>query len=174
MHQIRQLIDDDDDIWHLVRNLQLIFTRNLDLTGGASSREPGVAGALFSIGILLVGVFLFLRSHIETHNVAHANARKNFVTTLHLIDQPAQCEHHFFWIDHYREREMRQRTIRLKFDHFRVNDHQTQLVRGETKEHAGDQGIDTNTLPTASGTGDQQMRHLRQVGNDRFAVNIFA
>ena len=68
---------------------------------------------------------------------------------------------------------MRQRIIRLKFDHIRVNNHQTQLFRGETKEHAGDQRIDTNTLATASGTCDQQMRHLCQVGDDRLAVNIF-
>jgi hypothetical protein len=69
---------------------------------------------------------------------------------------------------------MRQRTICLKFDHLRVNDHQAQFFGRETKEHAGDQCIDANALATAGGTSDQQMRHLRQIGDDRLAINIFA
>ena len=69
---------------------------------------------------------------------------------------------------------MRQRLIRLQFHHLRINDHKAQFFGRKAKEHAGNQRVDANAFPAACGAGYQQMRHLRQVGDDRLAVNVFA
>src|SRR5436190_2661026 len=166
LHQIRQLIDDDDDIRHFVRNLQLILCNR--------GRWAWTFGSFVFVAAVSARGYRLLRSPVETHDVAHANARKNSVTTLHLINQPTQGKQYFFGIRHDRESEMWQGIVELHLHYFGIDYDKAQFFRCEPEENTGDQRIDTNTLPTASGTGDQQMRHLREVGNDRFAVNILA
>jgi hypothetical protein len=41
---------------------------------------------------------------------------------------------------------------------------QAQVVRGVVEQQAGDQGVDADRLTGASGAGDEQMRHRRQIG----------
>ena len=50
----------------------------------------------------------------------------------------------------------------------------THLFRREAKEHAGNQRVNTDALPAAGSPRDEQMRHLRQVGDDCLAVNVLA
>src|SRR5262245_13486430 len=69
---------------------------------------------------------------------------------------------------------MRQRLVSLHLHHFWINDNEAHFFGRETKEHAGNQSVDTDALPTTRGPGDKQVRHLRQIGDDSLAVNIFA
>ena len=69
---------------------------------------------------------------------------------------------------------MRQRVVDLHLDHLRIDHDETQILRREAVEHAGDERVDADALAGAGGAGDEQVRHLREVGDDRFAVNILA
>ena len=69
---------------------------------------------------------------------------------------------------------MRQRIVMLELDHFRVDHDEAHFFRREPEQHAGDEGIDADAFASTSCTGNEQMRHLREVGDDRFAVNVFA
>ena len=44
----------------------------------------------------------------------------------------------------------------------------------EPVEHARDERVDADALAAAGGAGDEQMRHLREIGDDRLAVNVLA
>ena len=69
---------------------------------------------------------------------------------------------------------MRQRVVDLHLDHFRIDHDETQLFRREPVEHARDERVDADAFAAAGRAGDEQMRHLREIGDDGFAVNIFA
>ena len=69
---------------------------------------------------------------------------------------------------------MRQVRIGLELDHFGVDHDELQFLRCEPEEHAGDQAVDADAFATAGRSGDEQVRHLRQIGDDRFAVHIFS
>ena len=127
LHQISQLVDYDHDVRNLFRNRNLVLAWNFNF---------GVVCRLG--GIREIDIRLFLWPRIEADDVANAHAGENFVATLHLVDQPAQCEQHFFRIGHHRESEMRQRVVMLQLDHFRVDHDETQLFRREPEKHAGD------------------------------------
>ena len=128
---------------------------------------------MFGLIACFRGRFLFW-SRVETDNVSHADAREHFIAAFHFIDQPAQREQNFFRIGHDRKGKMRKRVVMLKLDHFRIDHDEAQLFRRESKEHAGDERINANAFASASRASHQQMRHLREIRDDRLAVNIFA
>ena len=69
---------------------------------------------------------------------------------------------------------MRQRVVNLHLDHLGIDHDEAKLLRGEAVEHAGDDGIDADALAGAGGAGDEAVRHLREIGDDRVAVNVLA
>ena len=69
---------------------------------------------------------------------------------------------------------MRQRIVDLHLDHLRIDHDEAQFLRREAVEHARDERIDADALAAAGRAGDEQVRHLREIGDDRLAVNIFA
>ena len=69
---------------------------------------------------------------------------------------------------------MRQRIVDLHLDHLGIDHDEAQLIRREPEEHARDERVDADALAAAGRARDEQMRHLREIGDDRFAVNILA
>ena len=69
---------------------------------------------------------------------------------------------------------MRQRVVDLHLDHLRIDHDEAQFLRREPEDHARDQRIDADAFAAAGRSGDEQMRHLREIGDDRFAVNVLA
>ena len=67
---------------------------------------------------------------------------------------------------------MRQGVIHLHLDHFRIDHDEAELFRREPEDHAGDERVDANALAAAGRPRDEQVRHLRQIGDDRLAVNV--
>src|SRR5205823_10552699 len=49
-----------------------------------------------------------------------------------------------------------------------------ELVGRKAVEQGGDDGIDANGFAGAGAAGDEQVRHLREIRDDRVAVNVFA
>ena len=68
---------------------------------------------------------------------------------------------------------MRERIVNLHLNHFRIDHDETQFLRREAEEHARDQRIDADALTAAGGAGHEQVRHLGEISDDCFAVNIF-
>ena len=68
---------------------------------------------------------------------------------------------------------MRYSLIDRQLEHFRVNHDEFHVFRLRFIEHAEDHGVDPNGFTGTGGTRYQQVRHLRQIGSDRFARNVF-
>ena len=68
---------------------------------------------------------------------------------------------------------MRQRIIKLHLNYLRIDHDETQLFWRKSKEHAGDERVDADTFPAARGASYEQMGHLRQIGDDGFAIDVF-
>ena len=69
---------------------------------------------------------------------------------------------------------MRERVIDLHLDHFRIDHDEAQFFWREPEDHARDQRIDADAFAAAGRACDEQVRHLREIGDDCFAVNILA
>ena len=100
--------------------------------------------------------------------------RENLVAFLHFINQPTEREQNLFRIGHDRKDKMRQRVVHLHLDHFRIDHNEAQFLRSKTKEHARDKRVDADALAAPGRAGDEQVRHLREIGDNRFPVDIFA
>ncbi len=61
-----------------------------------------------------------------------------------------------------------------KLDDLRIDHHEAKLVRRKLVEQRGDDGVDANGFARAGAAGDEHVRHLREVRDDRMAVNILA
>jgi len=162
LHQVGQFVDHNDDIRNLVGNWHVRFARNFDF-----------AGLLLRPLVQFRRRFLF-RARVEADDVSYADTREHFVAVLHFVDQPTQREQNFFGIGDDRKGEVRKRIVMLKLDHFRIDHDKAQFFRRESEEHARDERIDADAFASTSRTGDEQMRHLREIGDDRFAVDVFA
>ena len=80
----------------------------------------------------------------------------------------------FFGIGDDRHDEVRQGVVLLQLDDLRVNHHEAELVGREAVEQRGDDGVDADGFAGAGAAGDEQVRHFREVGDDRMAVNVLA
>ena len=168
LHQIGQFIDNDDDVGNLVRNLQLCSGSFIGCVRRFCRRHACLHRIFPKIDILL-----FRRATIKAIDVAHANASEELIAPFHLINQPAQGEQHFFRIGHDWEREMRQRIVKLHLHYLGIDYDEAQFLRRKSEEHAGNECVDAHTLATAGGASHKQMRHLRQIRHDCFAINVF-
>ncbi len=69
---------------------------------------------------------------------------------------------------------MRDAVIDGEFEHFRIDHDQPALLRRHPVDQRQDHGVDGDRLAGAGGAGDQQMRHARQVDDDRLAADGLA
>ncbi|GJE53001.1 hypothetical protein GOFOIKOB_6076 [Methylobacterium tardum] len=69
---------------------------------------------------------------------------------------------------------MRDAVIDRQLQHLRVDHDQAALFRLEPVEQAEDHGVDRHRLARAGGAGDEQVRHAREVGDDRLAADVLA
>ena len=96
-HEVRQLVNDDDDVGKSFRNDDVFLARDDDLLVHLHRKTVRTRFDFFLFGGERQFHFLFrqrlvLRSLIEGLDVADADARKDFVALLHLVDDPAQRE----------------------------------------------------------------------------------
>ena len=110
---------------------------------------------------------------VVTREVTHAQRRHQLITTLHFIHAPAQCVSGVFHIGNDFGQQMRDPFIDRQFKHFRVDHNEAHIFRLRFIKHAEDHGIHPNRFTGTSGTGNQQVRHFCQIGNDRIAGDVF-
>ena len=69
---------------------------------------------------------------------------------------------------------MRQLLVVLHFHDLRVDHDEAQLIRRKAADQACDDAVDAHALATARGTRDEQMRHGREIADDRLAIHVLA
>ena len=69
---------------------------------------------------------------------------------------------------------MGQRVVLLQLDDLRVNHHEAKLVGRKAVEQRRDDGIDADGFAGAGAAGDEAVRHFREVGDNRMAIDILA
>ena len=107
-------------------------------------------------------------------DIAHAASGQHFQPPLHLarrIPQDVRCH---FRIGHHGRQKVRNVRIKSQFELLRVDENELQFFRRRLVQHAHQQGIDKHALARSRRAGNQQVRHLRQVGCANPADKIFA
>ena len=69
---------------------------------------------------------------------------------------------------------MRQTVVARELDALGIDQQQAEVVRGHLEQQAGDESVDAHALALAGGSGDQQVRHAREVGDDRLSRYVIA
>src|ERR1017187_2375446 len=178
-HEVRQLVNDDDDVGKSFRNDDVFLTRDDDLLVHLHRKTVRTRFDFFLFGGERQFHFLFrqrlvFRPLVEGLDVADADARKNLVALFHLVDDPAQREQNFFRIRHDRHDEVGQGIVLLQLDDLRINHHEAQLIRRKAVEQGRDDGVDADRFAGTGRTCDETVRHLRQVGDNRMAIDVLA
>ena len=128
-HQVRQLINDDDDVGKFFRNDDVFLARHDNFLINLDGESARARFDFFFLRGERQFHFLFrqrlvLRAFVKGLDVADADSGKNFVTLFHLVDDPAQREQHLFRIGDNGNHQVRQGIVLLQLDNFRINHHE--------------------------------------------------
>ena len=69
---------------------------------------------------------------------------------------------------------MRDAVVNAEFQHLRVDHDHPAFFGRQLIQQGQDHGVDRDGLTGTRGTGDQQVRHFREVGDNRLAADVFA
>ena len=153
-HQIGKLVDDDDD---LRQHLILLGSRGLTLCGGR----------------LRLRLF---RAHevVIADQIAHLMICEQLVAAFHLADRPVERTGRLLRVGYDRNEQMRNAVVVAQLDHLRVYHDEADLLRGRFIEQRDQHGVDADRFTGTGRTGDQHMRHLGDVPDDRPARDVLA
>ncbi len=126
------------------------------------------------VGNRLAALLGFLDLGIEARQVAHAHLRHQLVAPLHLGNAPAQGVGGVLHVGDHRAQQVRNAFVDRQFEHLRVDHDQLGVFRAGLEQDRQDHRVHTHRLTGTGGTGHQQVRHLRQVGDNRPAADIVA
>ncbi len=134
-HEVGELVDDDDYIRQLAREL----LRGFVVVGG---------------------------------DVAHTFGREHLVAAVHFGHGPSQCGRGLVRLDEHRQGEVRQPVVVGELHSLGVDEQQTHVVGRDLEQQARDQSVDAHALALARRAGDEQVRHARQIADDRLAGDV--
>ena len=144
-HDIRQLVDDDDQ----------------------KRKFPGNHIALF-IKIRLI----LHRPVVESLQIFRLHRRENLVAPLHLVDSPAESKRNQLRIVHHRRNQVRERTVHRKFHMLRVDQDQTEVKRRKFRKQTHNQRVHADAFSASGRSGNQQMRRPGKIGDHRLSRHI--
>ena len=136
------------------------------MKGSVLGASPFCGRALFGDRLLDVAVVLL--------DVAHAFRRERLVAFFHLADGPAQRVGRLFGIDDDRRHQVRDVVVHPELQPLRVDHDHPHIVRRRAIEDARQHAVDADRFARAGRSGDEQVRHRRQIGHVRFAVDGLA
>ena len=178
-HEVGQFVNNNDDVAQVVGDDDFLVARHHNLLVQFHSEAVGADLDLFAFGserqfeVCGWGGFI-LGPFIEGADVADADFGEDLVALLHFIDDPAEREDDLFGVGDDRDDQMGEGVVLLEFDDFGVNHDKAQFVRGEAIEEGRDDGVDANRFAGAGAAGDEQVGHLREVGDDGGAIDVLA
>ena len=144
-HEVGELIDDDDDLRQLLR---LLILRDLRIIAHG---HDFLVVALEITGAALSELLIAIR---------------------HLGDRPVQRGGCLLRIGHDRNQQVRDAVVDGELHDLRIDHDHADILRLILEEEGHDQGVDADRLTGAGGTRDEQMRHLRDVGDDGLAGDV--
>ena len=107
-------------------------------------------------------------------DVADADRGERLVALFHLAHRPAQRVRRQLRIDDDRRQQVRDVLVHPELEALRVDHDQPHVVRRRAEEDAREHRVDADRLAGAGRPGDQQVRHRRQVADERLAVDGLA
>ena len=111
---------------------------------------------------------------VQLDDVARARLLHHLVAALHLADQVREHVRRHARHGHDRREQVRDVLVVVQLDALRVDQHHADLVRGGAQQDRRQHRVHAARLARAGGAGDQQVRHLREVGPDRVAGDVLA
>ena len=116
----------------------------------------------------LAGGLLF----VVGRDLTHVKTLEDLQATLHLGHGPLQGARGLLGLGHHGHIEMRQAVIARELDALGVDHDQANILGKRAHEQSRDDGVDHDRLTGTRGTGDQQVGHLGEVGDDRRTLGI--
>ena len=111
---------------------------------------------------------------VEVVDVLEAERREVVVALVHLLDDPGERLGRLLGVRDDRRDEVRDAFVCRQLDALRVHEDEAHLLRRGAHEDRGDHRVDEARLSGARGSGDEQVRHLREVGDDVGALDVLA
>ncbi len=105
-------------------------------------------------------------------DITEATLRQHVVAALHLLDRPVQGIGRLLGIGDRRREQVGHALVLPHLDPLRIDQDQPHLIRGGTDEDRRDESVDARGLSCTGGTGDEDVRHRRQVEHHRSAVDV--
>ncbi len=165
-HQVRHLVDHDDDEGKWLKfHFLMLEDRLAGLAVEAGLHRAGDGLALFAG---------FRDADIETVDVADAHLGHFLVALFHFAHGPFQRDDGFPRIGDDRREQMRDAVIDGKLQHLRVDQDQPAFFRAVMIEQRQDHRVDRDRLAGAGGAGDQQMWHPCEIRDHRLAADGLA
>ena len=107
-------------------------------------------------------------------DVSGADLREDLQSALHLGDAPGERARRLLRLGHDRHVEMGNPVIGREFDALRVDHDEADFGGRRAHEDRHDHGVDGHRFAGAGRAADEQVGHLREVGDDRRALDVFA
>ncbi|MPM49322.1 hypothetical protein SDC9_96051 [bioreactor metagenome] len=111
---------------------------------------------------------------VEVVDMPETECGQIVVALVHLAHHPLQGVRSLLRIGDDRGDQMRDALVLVELDTLGVDQHHPDLVGRGTDHDRGDQRVHETRLAGAGRAGDQQMRHLRDVGDDVAALDVLA
>ena len=144
-HEVGQLINDDEDRWHVMQS-----------------------------GVVEPFSCLSIDQSVIPLDVTNADVRKQAEALLHLGDAPVQSGRRLLGVRDNGKQKVRDPVVDGELDDLRVDHDQFYILGTSMVDHAHDDRVDADRLAGSRGTCNQDVRHLRDVRNYAFARNILA
>src|SRR5207244_682010 len=151
-HEVAELVDEKDNVRHAAGDMAALLP------------FEGADAAVYFIPPQLV----------VTGDIPNARPAQEIVTLLHLVDSPGQNRLGFLHVLDDRVHQVGNFAVVNQLHHLGIDHDHADLVGPAGHEHAEDDRIEANRLTGAGTAGDEQVRHLRQVVNQRPAFGVFA
>ena len=107
-------------------------------------------------------------------DLTNVKALEDLQAALHLGHGPLQRAGSLLRLGHHGHVQMRQAIVACELDALGIDHDQAHVLGKRAHEQGRDNGVDHHRLTGTRGTGDQQVGHLGEVGDDRRALGIAA
>ena len=111
---------------------------------------------------------------VEAWKRPNTEVRHHAIALLHLLDRPLQRADCFARLCNNGGQEVWDVVVHAQFEHLRVDHDQFALVRAVAIQQRQDHAVETHRLARAGGAGDEQVRHWREIGDNRVARYILS
>ena len=167
LHEVGELVDDDDDVGKAIGKDFLV--------GGKGGSGFGFI-AIFEAWGEVEGFDSFGNkgASVEADDIADGSFGHVAVAFFHFVDDPAEGKEDFFGFGDDGDNEVGESVIDLEFDYFGVDKYEAEIVGAEAVEEAKKEGIDADRFSGAGGASDEEVREIGEIVDEGSAVDIFA